>query len=307
MERPTYSALFIDFENVYYYLKQNTETTQELSDIVARVVRNLKDDLVKKHRENSIIAHAYADFERIEENAQGALYLIGVETHNVLSTDHKNAADMRLCIDVMETLYMRPEIETFVLVAGDRDYIPVVQHLRNRAKTVRVVAFQNNVSGDLVQIVGEAAVIKAETLLPATVKIDPKRVEMSRRQPSEPEIKESGYENGGRVETAPPPLPVRKVFKKAISIKDELVLDAIRIMLENYASKPEIWVTPFLNKLRAEMSYLAEYERKNILTEMELAGAIVVEKRRGEPNDYSVIIVNWDHPNVRALTPEFTL
>ena len=71
----------------------------------------------------------------------GDLYLLGVEAHNVLGTEHKNAADMRLCIDAMEILYTRQNIQSFILVAGDRDYIPVIQHLKKNGRTVRVAGF----------------------------------------------------------------------------------------------------------------------------------------------------------------------
>nr|GFC79141.1 hypothetical protein [Tanacetum cinerariifolium] len=92
---------------------------------------------------------------------------MGVDTRNVLGTDHKNAADMQLCIDALEVLYTRPDIGTFVLVAGDRDYIPVLQHLRRQARQVKVVGFRESVSGDLLLMLGEEHYINARQLLPA--------------------------------------------------------------------------------------------------------------------------------------------
>jgi hypothetical protein len=88
-----------------------------------------------------------------------------VETHNVMSTEHKNSADMRLCIDALEVLYTRPEIHTFVLVAGDRDYIPLVQHLRRQGRNVYVSSFRSNVSGDLLQNIAAGHFIDAFELL----------------------------------------------------------------------------------------------------------------------------------------------
>src|SRR4051812_46292592 len=98
------AALYIDFENIYYYLRQNTSGREETSDVIAGLVQRLRRHMVDKYNEEAISLDAYADFERISESAQGALYLIGVETHNVLGTDHKNAADMKLCIDALATL-----------------------------------------------------------------------------------------------------------------------------------------------------------------------------------------------------------
>ncbi|MEJ7659048.1 MAG: hypothetical protein WKG07_05175 [Hymenobacter sp.] len=53
---------------------------------------------------DSLVLNAYADFDRIPTGPQGPLYLMGVSTRNVLGTDHKNAADMQLCIDALEVL-----------------------------------------------------------------------------------------------------------------------------------------------------------------------------------------------------------
>jgi uncharacterized LabA/DUF88 family protein len=140
-EQRRFAAILIDFENIYYYLRQNLSERQEVSDVVAGLVQRLRRLLIDRYNEEAISLDAYADFERIDENAQGSLYLIGVETHNVLGTDHKNAADMKLCIDALTILYTRQEIASFVVVAGDRDYIPVIQHLRKHGKTVRQATF----------------------------------------------------------------------------------------------------------------------------------------------------------------------
>jgi hypothetical protein len=90
-----------------------------LNDYVIDILMNLQQRLEEKYHVRSIIAKAYADFERLRSTPQGLLYLMGVETHNVLGTEHKNAADMKLCIDAMEVMSTRSEIETFVIFAGE--------------------------------------------------------------------------------------------------------------------------------------------------------------------------------------------
>lgn len=160
------SSLFIDAENVYYYLLNNSRR-DVLSpvDIVVELVRGLRAYAVETLGAPISIAHAYADFEQMESGTLSSLYLTGVETHNVLGAEHKNAADMRLCIDAMETLYRRPVIGAFILLAGDRDYIPVVQHLRKEGKRVILVAFRGTLSGDLLQVIGVENYVDAMSLL----------------------------------------------------------------------------------------------------------------------------------------------
>ncbi|RZK28737.1 MAG: NYN domain-containing protein, partial [Hymenobacter sp.] len=162
-----YAAVFIDFENVYYFLKNHYLDPQDPHDYALDLVRALRDTLKRELGLDSLVLYAYADFDRLPTGPQGPLYLMGVDTRNVLGTDHKNAADMQLCIDALEVLYTRPDIGTFVLVAGDRDYIPVLQHLRRQARQVKVVGFRESVSGDLLLMLGQEHFLDARQLLPA--------------------------------------------------------------------------------------------------------------------------------------------
>ena len=164
---PAYAAVFIDFENVYYFLKNHYLDPQDPHDYALDLLRSLRDTLKRTYALESLVLNAYADFDKLPAGPQGPLYLMGVSTRNVLGTEHKNAADMQLCIDALEVFYTRPAIGTFVLVAGDRDYIPVIQHLRRQARQVKVVGFRESVSGDLLQMLGQEHFIDARTLLPA--------------------------------------------------------------------------------------------------------------------------------------------
>lgn len=326
------AALFIDFENVYYFLKNRVESDHDPNDLIFRLVRELKNLLSEEFGADCIIAHAYADFERIGDGAQGALYLLGVDTHNVLSTEHKNAADMRLCIDALETLYVRNSISLFTVIAGDRDYIPVVQHLKKHAKSVLVVGFADNLSGDLVQIVGENRIIDATSLLGPDVKFTLKPAEAKSQMIDQvlasangaTELSPNGNSNGsmngsanGSSHEAPVlnenglPIPDPEVrnrigevtFGRSKRMSDEHELQAITFMLKSYGDKNEIWVGPLIHRLREEFPLLAEHERKSLLHEMEMHGAIKIIKKHGSSGPYSAIVVNWNHPNVREMYP----
>ncbi|MBX3111672.1 MAG: NYN domain-containing protein [Fimbriimonadaceae bacterium] len=286
-----YAALFVDFENLYYFIKNRTDQKTDPGDTSLKVIRSLKTTLHEGQQKNCIIQHAYADFERVGGGTQGDFYLMGIETHNVLGTEHKNAADMRLCIDALDTLYTRPEIDTFVFVAGDRDYIPVIQHLRARARSVIVVAFKDNLSGDLLQVAEERNFIDATTMLPTDVKLTSPRVAPAPPAPAAP------------VAQPQRPAPKPSTFATPKRIHDPRALETLRIMLHHFSDKPEIWMIPFLHRQRSEMSQLEEFERKALLSDLVQLGAIAIEQRLGDVRDYSVIVVNWNHPDVVAENP----
>ena len=297
-----YAALFVDFENIFHYIRKRTVDSERAHDIVLELIQELRKKLSNEFAQSCIVQYAYADFEQIEGNAQGQLFLLGVETRNVVGTEHKNAADMRLCIDVMETMYTREEIGTFVLMAGDRDYIPVLQHLRKHAKTVQVIAFKENISGDLLTLVGDGYIDAFSCLS----KISQSELEVGQERLSQyfEERAEASNAQANKIAEARENGKIAPVaFSRSLRLEGKDNMVALEVMLHNFGDKPEVWFTPFLNKLRNALQHLAEYERKAIITNLEMTGVIKVEKRRGEPHDYSVIVINWDHPDVRENNP----
>ncbi len=352
-----FAAIFIDFENIYYYLKDNYGDLADLNDYLFEMLRNLQHHLERRLGLQCIIMKAYADFERLKSAPQGSLYLMGVETHNVLGTDHKNSADMKLCIDALETLYTRPEIESFIFLAGDRDYIPVIQHLKKQARSVFAVAFRGNISGDLLLNIGPQNFIDALTLIGPDMlgrledsarrhreieeaereRDEQRTLELERRE-AQAAIEEgrpylggngngNGYGGGHSAvhgssseplhrgadidedEEEYHPSPARffemvpEGFNPVSPIVSEAEKICLEVLLKNYGHHPEVWMSPFLRKLSDALPRLADFERKALLMTLEAAGAIRIEKRRGEPYDYSIILVNYNHPAVRERVP----
>ncbi|HEX8327321.1 MAG TPA: NYN domain-containing protein [Hymenobacter sp.] len=333
-----YAAVFIDFENVYYFLKNHFHDPPDLNDYVLDIVRTLREQLSAKGLD-SLISYAYADFERMATAPQGALYLMGVSTRNVLGTDHKNAADMQLCIDALEVLYTRPDIGTFVLVAGDRDYIPVLQHLRRQARQVLVAGFRESVSGDLLQNIGAEQFLDARDLLaPGRIEqLEKRRTDRQRTIEEGRRQREQGIAGGfsaaaqaGRVgalnpgdaaarpivPAAPRPAAPRLSeevpdFAPTRPLEGEFERRTLAFMLREFQKLeakqqrrvPELWLGPFMRLLTDELPELPDYERRDLLNKLRDAGTIRIEKREGEPHPFSVIVVNYSHPDVQALSP----
>lgn len=300
---PPRTAIFVDLENVYYFLKRRLKAGEDAVSAMVETLRALKLGVKERFDHDAIILFAYGDFERLPDTVQNQLYLLGFDTRNVLGTEHKNAADMQLCIDAMHTLYVRADIAYFVIVAGDRDYIPVIKHVVSQGREVLVSAFKDATSGDLLEILGADRFFDLTDLVTAKFKL------MSREEMTALEAREvpvrvvaSGQPAGSVTSEKPKPAPK---FSDPRSIHDAEAKVALSTMLRHFGDKPEVWVSPYLHKLREELPELAEYERKSLISTLKTNGAIVVESRPGwkdgEPVDYSVIIINWDHPQVREL------
>ncbi|MGZ4435332.1 MAG: NYN domain-containing protein, partial [Trebonia sp.] len=88
---------------------------------------------------------------------QDDLAMNGVDLIQVarVGIQNKNAADIRMAVDAMETLIVHPEISVFILVSGDGDYSPLVQRLREFGKWVVGVGTEANASRKLVSVCSE--------------------------------------------------------------------------------------------------------------------------------------------------------
>lgn len=267
-----FSALFADLENIYFYLKNNRIPDPE--GVTTYLIRRARSYVQEQYQEPCIIMIGYADFDRLEISLSD-IYLMGMEPRTVVNTEHKNSADMRLCIDAMEVLYTRPDIQTFVLIAGDRDYIPLVQHLQRQAKSVLIVSFRGNLSGDLLHIVGEANFIDAADLLEPHVR---HALEMRT-------VPRQGIQSSLRIRT----------------IEDADARLCLAILVNEYGEYNEVWLVPFFRRLNDAFPHLANHERKALVNQLVEAGAIRIEQREGHQYPYSVALINWNHPTVREV------
>lgn len=106
---------------------------------------------------NASIRRAYADWANPRFGSyQEALTTNGVDLVQIGRVSgagqHKNAADIRLAVDAMETLMTHPGVGVFILVTGDSDYTPLVTRLREHGKQVVGVGTKSSVSHRLVSV-----------------------------------------------------------------------------------------------------------------------------------------------------------
>ena len=300
-----YAAVFIDFENVYYFLKNHFHDPPDLNDIVLDIVRSLREKLSATGLD-SLISYAYADFERLATAPQGALYLMGVSTRNVLGTDHKNAADMQLYIDALEVMYTRPDIGTFVLVAGDRDYIPVLQHLRRQARQVLVAGFRESVSGDLLQNIGAAQFIDARDLLtPARAEqLEKRRLDRQRFIEESRRLREQGLAGAPSAAILAARAAAPDAAGSAAEAPAAVSLPHVVPMLSAMAPRPVATAKPFLLRPGDEVPDFAPVRPLATDTERRTLAFMLLEFQKLEAKQQRRVPELWLGPFMRLLTDE---
>ncbi|MDE0899330.1 MAG: NYN domain-containing protein [Longimicrobiales bacterium] len=136
----THAALLIDFDNVT--LGMRSELSKELKSL-------LDSDVIKG---KVSVQRAYADWRRYPQYivplSEASVDLIFAPAYG---SNKKNATDIRMAIDALELVFIRPEIGTYILLTGDADFSSLVLKLKEYGKYVIGVGIQESSSDILVQ------------------------------------------------------------------------------------------------------------------------------------------------------------
>ncbi|BCS97724.1 hypothetical protein DSLASN_33560 [Desulfoluna limicola] len=143
-----HTALLIDFENLICGLSGNCNAESDEGLFDPSLLLKIAEDQSKL-----TTALAYADWRHKDYNQhQFKLYQHGIELVHVLGKGQKNAVDLRLAVDAMEMIYERPQIDRYVIVSGDRDFIHLLKKLRLHNKEIVGVSPENCASDDLAEL-----------------------------------------------------------------------------------------------------------------------------------------------------------
>src|SRR5438093_9579277 len=179
--------MFIDWENIKYSLLNrdnrlpNVQALKETAGRFGRVVT----------------AKAYANWQEGHNlRDPNDLYSVGIEPIYVptifvgpgdATTDglprRKNSVDIKLAVDVVEFSLLHPQVETFVFVTGDGDFIHLVNTLRTRGKRVVIIGASWNTSWQLTS--------SADEFIAYDVNVDPPTPRVAAKPVAAPPVDEA--------------------------------------------------------------------------------------------------------------------
>src|SRR3989338_2583725 len=132
--------MLIDFDNVTMGIR---------SDLQNQLRRLMNSEIIKG---KVAVQRAYADWRRYPQ------YIVPLSEASIdlifapaFGSNKKNATDIRLAIDALELVFIRPEIGTFILLSGDSDFSSLVLKLKEYGKFVIGVGIRESSSDLLVQ------------------------------------------------------------------------------------------------------------------------------------------------------------
>ena len=144
-------AVFIDWENIYISTVSEYNSKPNVSAIL------------EKAREYGriVAATAYADWTEGDfRQAPPTLYSNGISPRYISARyfpggraqkRRTNSIDVMLAVECSDFLHNHPQVDTYVLVTGDGDFIPLVSLLRSQGKNVVVIGVSEATSYHLIE------------------------------------------------------------------------------------------------------------------------------------------------------------
>lgn len=299
LQRCGLAAVFVDYENLFALLNNHLDRNGYPDELITEMLDELQRYLLEERRTRVAMTRAYADFNAFDGNGpyiQRALYLQDVEPRFVPDTFQPNAAEMQLCVEATDVLHRRPDIDTFILLTGNRAYLPLVQQLRRYGRSTTIVTLEQPASSDTFPYRDPDIFLDARYLLS-----DASRVHVGTRGKAAPRRTASPAHNGQNGTTgtnghtaAPDVAPTLE------AITDPVLQRTIEIIEEHFGQYEEVYLTPLLRKL-SELLDERKHDPKVLVSSLEAAGAVRLEKRRGFPYDYTVLILVTEHPDVQRV------
>jgi uncharacterized protein (TIGR00288 family) len=282
-------ALFCDFENIALGVRDARYPELDIELVIERLL--LKGSIV--------VRKAYCDWTRYKDFKVG-MHQAGFELIDIphVSQSGKNSADIRMVVDALDLCYMKPHVDTFVIVSGDSDFSPLVTKLLENNKAVIGVGVKNSTSDMLVQRCNEfiyyddlvreqkRPVKRAKKGSRSTDKGAEKAPEKTSRAPAEAHAQQPTAAEAAAESAA----EGKEQDKKQEAF--DLVLETIEALIAERGDEEKIWSSMVKQALKRRRPAFNEryygFRSFNALLEEAAKRRLVILEREGKSGGYIV-------------------
>ena len=283
----TRAAMLIDYNSLYEAVEYKTGKTAYPDEVILEMIAELRKHLHRDFSCEVSLCRAYADFSQLGDHAghvQRELAHNGIEPRFIPTTIQPNAPESMLSFEAGSLLRERVDESTIVILSGHRVYHALANALAQNGRDVIVlpVGMDGEVSDrDVHPLV---RYVSASLLLSDAMK---KVMGVETSEAEEDAFAASaGSQSRADVEHT--------------EIATSSCRRTLEIIEHYFGQYDEVYLTPLLRKLSEEFDE-HEADPKSIINELEEAGAVWLEKRRGFPYDYTVLIIDGAHPDVKRI------
>jgi hypothetical protein len=153
--RTELGAIFVDFDDLCASMEERYKAAPE--EAVTRAVLavgKVNTFMQERMRITPIIRMAFADWSG-SPDVLNELYTMGIKVVHAKAGQSGETADIELSLALQEVVLSRSDIGTVAVVAGDRDYMPVIHRAIDKGRRVVVFSFQETLSGDIRRLLGD--------------------------------------------------------------------------------------------------------------------------------------------------------
>ena len=108
----------------------------DADNISHKDVKYIMDEI--KSKGNILILRAYGDWSELKAWKSISVNN-GIEPVQCNRIRGKNSSDIKLCVDLMDTLFTNSLIDEYYIITSDADYIHVISKIRMRGKKVNII------------------------------------------------------------------------------------------------------------------------------------------------------------------------
>ena len=288
--------MFVDYDNVAIAIENRAKLAGipvAVADAVVKILSNVKENLETPVKSAAwggpmrfLLGRAYGTWTTVTD-APSALALMSIQPAYVLTKPGKSSADLELSLEALETLLLRDDVDHFVIIGGDRDYIPVVRRIRERGKGVTVAALESAMSGDLRAIVGKGGFVPLDVYVAGFF------------ETLKPAAQVGEHEKTVKRSKPVPAIPVAS----DVATKQENLDKTLDLVLEATVGKGRndvALVSFYISYMNEAFVTLNNQQRKELVETLRQKGIIDLEMRADQVGFESVVLIlKEDHPAVK--------
>lgn len=278
--------ILVDYDNLVDALAERTSRSDQPHRFLLAMLGELRSYLESQMGLRSARTIAFGDFASHPVDAGTILTDLGtagVEARHVSGAVQRSDGACSLVLTAAGVLHARADLVAVVLLTGDNWYVPVVQAVQEAGRFALVAAL------DLPPNLASLHPSIGDAYLNARFLLDPRAREALSDDDAGGSARSAREPSGASVQERAP--------TETSPIDDPGAVRALEVLEAHFGQYEEVYLTPLLRKLTESLDE-EDGEPKDLVNMLQEAGAVWLEKRRGFPYDYTVLLVNRSHPDV---------
>lgn len=275
------ATVLVDYTNVFGTIAERTGGNEQPDAMVIELISELQRHVTEHLQLRAVRTMAFSNLPPGNvrgHRATGAWLSKGIEPRFSYAQATDEASTIDLAMEAMDIAMRVSGRHAFVILSGNHWFVPLVQRLQRMGHFVLMASLESPSRSDHLP----ADVL--DSFLDARFLLERSSGGGSHDLFADDDDADNEYASG--------PAEVARIL-------DEGARQALEVIEQYFGQYEEVYLTPCLRKL-SEVLHDAD-EPKTLVTILEETGAVWLEKRRGFPHNYTVMLVNDEHPDVEEV------